>query len=190
MRSSSTTTVYLQLIATLIASSMTRTGSAKCGRRPVVDRLVGRIVGGQDAFYGQVPWQAMVKESQIFGLLVFRKCGAVLINEKWALTAAHCNAGWFGSLVVVLGEHDLNRLQQNQRVAERKVKRVVIHPNFSRLFLENDIALVELEEPVTFDDNVQPICLPSEDDDFTGQNAYVSGWGYTEYSKWPFGIYV
>ncbi|KAI1297158.1 Serine proteinase stubble [Halotydeus destructor] len=161
--------------------SYSRPAHSQCGHRPVVDRLVGRVVGGQDAFYGQVPWQALVKESQLFGLLQFRKCGAVLISDRWALTAAHCSAGWLGSLVVILGEHDLNKFAEQEKVEERQVKRIVIHPDFDKTLFSNDIALVELTNPVRFNSNLQPICLPSRGEDFSGQVGYVSGWGYTQY---------
>ena len=169
-------------------------GISECGRRPVVDILVGRVVGGRDAFDGQVPWQALVKESHLYGLLEFRKCGAVLISDKWAITAAHCSNGWFGSLVITLGVNDVRRLGDNDEntttIIERQVKRIMIHPKFDRLRLDNDIALVELQSPVSFNSNIQPICLPNANDDFTGRNAYISGWGHTKYSKIALSVIV
>jgi secreted trypsin-like serine protease len=173
---------YTILVITFTFNFCTSLVDAKCGRRPVVDKLAGRIVGGKDSFYGQVPWQALVKESRVFGLIKYRKCGAVLVNERWALTAAHCAAGWLASLVIILGEHDIGRLQNGEQVEERNVKRMIIHPKFNRLLLENDIALIELDQPVKYNTNVQPICLPSaKDGDFTGKQGYVAGWGYTSY---------
>lgn len=32
---------------------------------------------------GQVPWQVLIKERRLFGLLNFRKCGGVLIAPRW-----------------------------------------------------------------------------------------------------------
>lgn len=177
--------LLIVLIATSLASHAVlavHDTTYQCGHRPVVDQLVGRVVGGRNSFYGQVPWQALIKESRMFGLFVFRKCGAVLISDRWAITAAHCSAGWLGSLVVVLGEHDIGS-ENDASPIERKVRRIVVHPEFDRVRLENDIALVELDSAVTFSRNVQPICLPRANDDFADQSAFVSGWGRTDYSE-------
>ncbi|RWS25124.1 uncharacterized protein B4U80_09205 [Leptotrombidium deliense] len=157
----------------------------QCGSRPL-EELIGRVVGGENTVYGQVPWQVLIKESRLFGWLSFRKCGGVLIGDRWVLTAAHCQAGWLGSLDVILGEHDIQLFQQqnaNEKVILRKAKRVIIHPEFSRKRLENDIAIIELESEVNFDENIQPICLPKADEDFTNCMAYVSGWGKTSYNS-------
>ncbi|RWS11280.1 hypothetical protein B4U79_15430, partial [Dinothrombium tinctorium] len=96
---------------------------ASCGLR----KLEGRVIGGDDAFYGEVPWQALIKESRFFGLFTYRKCGGVLISDRWVLTAAHCQAGWFGSLDVILGEHDIRAFQKNPNETEyiRRAKRLV-----------------------------------------------------------------
>lgn len=82
------------------------------------------------------------------------------------LTAAHCNAGWLGSLSVVAGLHDINEQNQidNQKSSSNlqilNAKRVHIHPEFSRMQLANDIALIELETEAHYNENVQPVCMP------------------------------
>jgi secreted trypsin-like serine protease len=160
-----------------------------------LESLTGRIVGGEEVWYGQVPWQVLIKERRLFGLLNFRKCGGVLIAPRWVLTAAHCNAGFLGSLDVVTGLHDIHEAAEtpegesaagkssgSARVQTLHSKRVHIHPEFSRLQLTNDIALIELEGEVKFNENVQPVCLPPRSHSYRdGTPAFVSGWGYTRY---------
>src|SRR2546421_342331 len=124
-----------------------------CGQRPIEENLIGRVVGGTSAIFGEVPWQASIKEYRLFGLMSFRKCGAVIINSRWLLTAAHCTSKWFFSeLVAIAGEHrELkvndrkrpNALTQNDLIQKRRVKRIIIHPNFNHRVLEDDLALVE-----------------------------------------------
>ena len=59
----------------------------------------------------------------------------------------------------------------------RNAKRIVIHPEYNHLTLENDLALIELDSDVDYDQHIQPICLPQKGSDFVGAEAYVSGWG-------------
>ena len=62
-----------------------------CGRS-VVRR--GRIVGGDAAQFGEWPWQVSLiryKEGKFKNSGTFEhKCGAVLLSQKWVVTAAHC----------------------------------------------------------------------------------------------------
>ena len=41
-----------------------------------------------------------------------------------------------------------------------------------------DIALLKLDQPIEFQGNIMPICLPQDDNDFEGKSAWVTGWGY------------
>ena len=64
-------------------------GTGICGTRPAYqeeDRAVsgGRIIGGDPAPTGYWPW---ICSLQIDGN---HYCGCVLIDDRWALTAAHC----------------------------------------------------------------------------------------------------
>lgn len=61
-----------------------------CGLTPIRPELRSedRIVGGRRAVPGSWPWQCSLRrrENPLYGHL----CGAVLINEQWILTVAHC----------------------------------------------------------------------------------------------------
>jgi len=162
-----------------------------CGERPVELMRSSRIVGGGDAYYGEAPWQALVKEAKFFGFWKYNKCGAVLVSHNWVITAAHCNSGLFGSLHVIFGEYNLktpemittdNGFVESQPVV-RRAKRVIIHPKYNHMTLENDLALIELDADVEYERHIQPICLPEKDKDFVGSEAYVSGWGVLSYRK-------
>ena len=67
----------------------------------------------------------------------------------------------------MVGLHDVNE-QQNQldihkhssNIQVLNSKRVHIHPEFSRLQLANDIALIELDSEAQYNDLVQPVCMP------------------------------
>ncbi len=45
-----------------------------------------------------------------------------------------------------------------------------VHPeynNTSHLDFNNDIALIKLQDPITFNESIMPICLPAEDATYT-----------------------
>ena len=51
-----------------------------------------------------------------------------------------------------------------------------IHPDYDG-FVQNDIGLMYLETPLTFNEFVSPICLPNGDEPPPGQSCYVTGFG-------------
>ncbi|XP_057380414.1 serine protease filzig-like [Daphnia carinata] len=147
-----------------------------CGVRPMAPEA--RIVGGRRSDYGRWPWQVLIRESTWFGIFSKNKCGGVLISDRHVLTAAHCQPGFLGSLLVVLGEFDLTGHSEPNTPMEKNVKRVVVHRDYVERTFENDLAILELDSPVEFKPYIVPICLPSTSDgDFVGKKAEVTGWG-------------
>ncbi|XP_072551752.1 ST14 transmembrane serine protease matriptase a [Salminus brasiliensis] len=147
-----------------------------CGKQPY---KTSRIVGGQDATEGEWPWQVSlhIKNS-------IHVCGASIISDRWLVTAAHCvqdegatRLSQPGSWDVYLGLHTQKMLEKAEK---RSLKKVVAHPNYNAYTYDNDIALMELDQPVTFRDSIRPICLPSAAYDFpVGKTVWITGWGAT-----------
>ena len=65
-----------------------------------------------------------------------------------------------------------------------QVKRVVVHKDYKAPTFENDIAILELEEPISRQPHVVPICMPLDDDKFLDRMGIVTGWGRLEYGEW------
>ena len=79
--------------------------------------------------------------------------------------------------MVSAGDHTVSlwdRPQQTVRIA-----RVISHEHFVDRTKENDIALLELAVPLTFNWAVQPICLSSATP-VAGSPCMAAGWGNTE----------
>ncbi|XP_014470116.1 PREDICTED: mucin-17 [Dinoponera quadriceps] len=153
----------------------------QCGVRPLISRA-GKIVGGKGAQFGEWPWQVLVREATWLGLFTKNKCGGVLITDKYVITAAHCQPGFLASLVAVFGEYDISGELETKRSVTKNVRRVIVNRGYDPATFENDLALLELESPVQFDEHIVPICMPEDGIDFTGRMATVTGWGRLKYN--------
>lgn len=147
---------------------------AVCGRRMFPE---SRIVGGIRSSFGKWPWQISLRQWRTSTYL--HKCGAALLNENWAITAAHCVENVPPSdLLLRIGEHDLANEDEPYGYQERRVQIVASHPQFDPRTFEYDLALLRFYEPLLpFQPNVLPICLPDDDETYVGRTAYVTGWG-------------
>ncbi|XP_017351041.1 vitamin K-dependent protein C isoform X1 [Ictalurus punctatus] len=132
------------------------------------------LYGGEVGKKGESPWQALILNSQ--GKF---HCSGVLIDENWVLTAAHCLEK-FSRFTVRLG--DYKRLKFEESEVTLPVVKIVPHPKYNSLTVDNDIALLRLESPVTFSTYIVPACLPSRDLaervlHLNGTMTVVTGWG-------------
>jgi len=137
----------------------------------------GKIVNGEDAKYGEWPWQVSLRQWRTATFL--HKCGAALLSENWAITAAHCVESVNpDELLLRMGEFDLNDEEDEPYTfQDRKVQIVASHPKFDPKTFEYDLALLRFYEPVVFTPNIIPVCIPDDDEDLVGKEAWVTGWG-------------
>jgi len=133
-------------------------------------------------YYGKVPWMVALYENEK------RQCGATLISLKWAATAAHCvyksleNKNKRFEFKLIAGDFMAASFDKHEQA--RHAIRVVVHPKFFHVTLENDIALLELEESFYTTNFVRPACLPLKDETpFPFADCTFSGWGYTNNKK-------
>lgn len=77
-------------------------------------------------------------------------------------------------LTVVVGGTDLSRPLEQHRPDS-----LILHENFDRMSMQNDIALILLSDPIEFSNEKIPICLPFIYDINTWQHCWVAGWGTT-----------
>lgn len=129
-----------------------------------------RIMGGRDAVRNSAPWMVILRIESVIPI-----CGAVILNENWLLTAAHCI--WIKQpedFKAFAGEHDL--LVDEGVRQERSVDRLTPHPNFDYDKNLNDIGLVHVSEPFIFNSIIHEIDPPSADAALNDE-ATVFGWG-------------
>ncbi|MBM0273951.1 serine protease, partial [Streptococcus suis] len=77
---------------------------------------------------------------------------------------------------VVMGAHDITANEPSQ-VTERSTH-FFTHENWNSFTLKNDIALIKLPNPVSFNGYIQPVSLPSSDV-AVGTIVTPTGWGRT-----------
>ncbi|XP_042656434.1 suppressor of tumorigenicity 14 protein isoform X3 [Tyto alba] len=150
-----------------------------CGIRSYTRK--SRIVGGQNSEVGEWPWQVSLHVKGQGHI-----CGASLVSRSWLVSAAHCFLQLQGirysdpSLwTAYLGLTNQGNLNE-ANVQTRKIKRIISHPFFNDYTYDYDIAVMELQSPVTFSSVVQPICLPAATHNFpVGKDLWVTGWGAT-----------
>ncbi|XP_009869218.1 PREDICTED: acrosin-like, partial [Apaloderma vittatum] len=150
-----------------------------CGLRPMASYYSGsRVVGGKDAQPGAWPWIVSIQDPSRPGM--GHLCGGTLINTQWVLTAAHCfnHARQINKWRVVVGATRLSEPGPETQV--RHIKQLIVHEHYSNTTQSNDIALLELENPVHCGYYVQPACVPKASMQMKSlKTCYVSGWGHT-----------
>ncbi|XP_018016266.1 brachyurin-like [Hyalella azteca] len=139
---------------------------AGCG--PTKD--ASRIVGGTEAVPHSFPWQVALFIDDIYF------CGGSLISDEWVLTAGHC-LHEAQSVVVVAGAHNIREAEPSQvTMTSTNLK---VHEDYGPVFLRNDIAILKLPSPITFNEFIAPVCLPTRSDAIlpAGTSVTASGWG-------------
>ena len=104
------------------------------------------------------------------------------MTDRHSLTAAHCLAGvetnLYSMVDILLAEHDTT---DTIPAVRRKIRKVVLHPQFDETTLQNDIAVITLRRPVSLGpaSRLVPVCLPPADFQPVNSLATVTGFGTT-----------
>ena len=61
----------------------------------------------------------------------------------------------------------------------RQISKAIKNPDYNSWTLNNDAALLKADRPFDLNQAVHPVCSPKRTDDFSSDDATVSGWGTT-----------
>merc|ERR1740128_129904 len=137
------------------------------------------IVGGAETPRGAYPWQIGLERCS--GTSCSHSCGAVLIANTWAITAAHCvSSTSMSAYNFVVGQHvrgTIPRGDPRRMVPTRIVKHPLYRQDGSAGF-PNDIAVVQFGKSAPVGPLVKPAALPPRHPtDYTSSECWISGWG-------------
>ncbi len=137
------------------------------------------IIGGTNVTPPDYPWMAGLSETND---PIDHFCGGVLIAPDWVLTAAHCLEGMNTSNTkVFFGAYYLSNPLAGYQVVNSTS--LIMHPDYDDWTSDNDIALIQLAQPVS----IQPVLIPDTSQTSllnSGRLQLTMGWGNTE----PFGF--
>ena len=151
---------------------------------PEYKEEIGRIVNGEEAPEGGLPYQASL-QLNIGSRLVSTKpahfCGGAFIAKDWIVTASHCVKGQSArGLKIVGGTNDITD-EQSPTFAVSEV----IMQDYNDVTKVNDIALLKLntttynlERRTEEGHPTQPVSLCPDSFQPQGRNCTVSGWGH------------
>ncbi|CAG9769368.1 unnamed protein product [Ceutorhynchus assimilis] len=139
-----------------------------------------RVINGTTAADGEFPYMV-----QIMDLFNYLYCGGTIIGDKWILTSVKCSTA--EGIRVVYGT---NELAAHKNISTTiNVTRTYQHPLYSykKVIIGKvplyDVAIIELEKPIPFDANAQPIKLADANAQVPfHKNGTLSGWGVND--KW------
>ncbi|CAL4151181.1 unnamed protein product, partial [Meganyctiphanes norvegica] len=136
-------------------------------------------VAYNEAQFGEFPWQAI-----IFFINYTFKCNAYFIGNRWLLTPPRCSKSCTrpcgfdaNDFSIRVGEWQVNSFDEPLPYVDASVAAITVHPNFNSRNVHNDIAVIELVEPLSPQYHINSICLPAQGQIFWDQRCIATGWG-------------
>uniref|UniRef100_A0A8W7PIR6 Peptidase S1 domain-containing protein n=1 Tax=Anopheles coluzzii TaxID=1518534 RepID=A0A8W7PIR6_ANOCL len=145
--------------------------SCECGKKKL-----NRIVNGVETAVNEFPMMAALIDVKTKTVI----CGATIVTNSYALTAAHCLLQrTVNDTVLLVGDHNIKTGTDTSFSQVYIVAQFMSHPGFTVRPVANDIALVRTERPIQYNPGVGPACLPWSytTQSFEGRTVEATGWG-------------
>ncbi len=150
-----------------------------------------RVYGGRPAKPGAWPAQVGLHAAdrvtdEIKSLHFSHFCGGSIISRQWVLTAAHCVVDNEGKAIApdkILVRSGSTRVVEGDL---RNVARVIPHEDYDPITTDNDIALLQLTEPIRQSSGpVGAIAVAPQGQEPPQGPSVVIGWGKDDNNQFP-----
>lgn len=138
-------------------------------------------MNGQETGVNQYP--SMAGLIDVDGKSIF--CGATIITNIHALSAAHCILGrYIGKVLMVVGEHDILDRTESRFTTTYRLSTFLKHPQYDSVSSANDISIITTEATMKFNHGVSVACLPFRfaRDTLLDKTVVALGWGAKEFA--------
>ena len=141
----------------------------------LAEENVGRIFDSFDTSIETFPWLASVRATVAFPL-----CSAVIIDDRYALTAASCVKPFelFWSLLSLKAASNDFRAVNDSTDQTRPIIQIIIHPSYNTTQPDrNNLALLRVESPWDFSSSSVSSIALSNLTSVEEMNLTTVGWG-------------
>ncbi|XP_058461897.1 venom serine protease 34-like isoform X2 [Malaya genurostris] len=180
-----TESIGSSMVVTLEVSTATHGGRFYCTAKKINCQCgmkrKKKIVGGTETLVNEFPMMAALID-MASGNGIF--CGATIISNFHAISAAHCPIGHsITNLALLVGDHNITSGTDTLYAAIHRVASIKTHELYNMETKLNDIAIVRAATEIIFSAGVGPACLPFKyyGATFVGLELEAVGWGSTDF---------
>ena len=140
-----------------------------------------KVIGGINATSEEFPSFVVITRKNPKMINKIGICGGTILNDRWALTAAHCFPSKRSHDVInVLEGYDINDNKALMKLLMHhppQIEAYFLHPKFLKQSFFNDIALIKIQGHFNFSKRVAPVLLPNKCDDENYTQGTIVGYG-------------
>ena len=99
----------------------------------------------------------------------------------------------FSKIKVRCGEWDTQQQIEPQKHVDRFAKHISFHPSFDSKNLQNDFALIHVQDEFPLTQHINTMCLPDpiyDDDSYDHSDCFATGWGKDKFGKIDHSLYI